>query len=183
MERKVTLSNEHWKARFVNKQYLGVWALWSDANWQNERKTLTISGFTREDVFGDGGKKTQESVATFAEIPEKLILKATNCKRIEKALGTPNPDKWVGKKIVLRIEMEKIKGQMEHVLRVSTDAADYAEQAPKKTELTLESPEFERIVQAIKSGSRTMERLKERYAVSEAVELHIVSLINAATND
>lgn len=155
----------HWKTRFTNPKYLGVAHLYeSDDTFKV--LTVTIKEYQKEPVFGSNGKTEMCNVAHFEEVEEGLILKPTNLRRIEQALGTPDPDKWVGRKITLQVEREVLpnspKGAggrkvAEPVLRVS----------PTPPVLpSLEDSRIEKLIEAIKAGTTTLEKAKQKFNIT-----------------
>lgn len=159
----------HWKMRFTNPKYLGVAHLY-EADDRFRKLSVTIDRFVeKEPVFGTNGKQELCSVAYFKEVEQGLILKPTNLRRIEQALGTPDTGKWLRKKIVLQVEQATLpttprradgsKGT-EPVLRVSTDPSDYAKPA-------LSDDRLPKLIDAIKSKTTTLESVQGKFALTE----------------
>jgi len=120
---KTTIENKnHWKSYF-DHEYVGGFSLIDmDA-------IVTIVKHTQEKVVNP--KQKTESIKFILYIKDskgehKMILNSTNAKNIEVALGTPDPEKWVGKKIQLYSERGTWFGKESDALRVR-DVAPRAE--------------------------------------------------------
>lgn len=164
-------NNLHWKVRFLNPQYLGVAHLYEGGVTEPQKLALTIKGYEIRDVVGEGGRTTKDThVMTFVETDKALILKATNLKRIAAVMQTPITDQWLGRKIVVQQEMELIKQtkQVEPVLRVSADPADYTGLAPKKEVMTQAHPKYAKMIEAIRDGKTTIDAVRGKYDIDAA---------------
>lgn len=160
-------NNLHWKARFTKPLYLGVYSLYEGGTTEPQKLALTIKGYEIRDIVGDGGKVTKDAhVMTFVETDKALILRPTNLKRIAAALQTPITDQWLGRKIILQQEMEKMPAtkSVEAVLRVSADPADYAAIAPKREAMTREHEKFAAMMEALKTGTTTLDKVQAKYS-------------------
>lgn len=103
----------HWK-KTMNPDYLGAWAL-----QPGEEPILTILGVTTEKVVGSDGKKEECTVMRYKGIgPGKMVLNVTNCKAIERALGSPFTEHWTGHQIQVYSERVKAFGGVVDALRV-----------------------------------------------------------------
>lgn len=87
----------HWKKEF-NPNYLGTWAL-----PEGKDMIVQIKDVKKEEVKNQGGTQIKP-VMYFENGVKPLVLNKTDAKAIEKALGTPYQDEWVGKKIQLYID-------------------------------------------------------------------------------
>jgi hypothetical protein len=95
--------NAHWR-KLVNKDspYLTVWDI--------EGRTplpVTIEGHAFHKVHAIGADNDEDAQVDmlflrFKGGKKELGVKVTNCTIIERVLGTPRPDEWVGKTITLR---------------------------------------------------------------------------------
>lgn len=109
----------HWK-NLSNYDYLGAYSIDGVAS----ELVLTIKDIRVEEVTGVGGIKDKCIVAVFEETDvggieiKPMILNKTNCKAIEKALGTGDVLKWVGKKITIFVTTTKYQRDIVPCLRV-----------------------------------------------------------------
>lgn len=91
----------HWKSLGDSSQYLGKQHFGPD-----EKKDVTIADL-EEKVVENAQKRTKD-VKRILYFEEKdvrpLILNSTNGKKIEKLLGTPYKEEWIGRKITLWID-------------------------------------------------------------------------------
>ena len=88
----------HWKKEY-NPKYLGVWDL-----PDGKDMIVQIKDVTHEELQNQGGKEIKP-VLSFENNVKPLILSAkVNFKALQKALGTPYEDEWVGKKIQLYVD-------------------------------------------------------------------------------
>jgi len=168
--------NTHWKARFTNPLYLGVYSLYDEGSETPKKLRLTIKGYEVADIIGEGGRVTKNAhIMAFNEIPQKLILRPTNLKRIAAILKTPLTNRWIGQQIVLQQENEynKLSKQHEDVLRVSTDQADYA--AVKLPEMHPAHEKWQGMLAAIKDGKTTLAAIKSRFTISPENEALITA--------
>ena len=112
---KTTIENKsHWKSYF-DHEYIGGFSL-TDMD-----AIVTISKYAQETVVN--AKQKTESVKFVLYVKDtkgehKMILNATNAKNIEVALRTPDPEKWIGKKIQLYSERGTWFGKESDALRV-----------------------------------------------------------------
>jgi len=86
---------KHWKD-FFNYKYAGGYFL-----DKSKDLTVVINKIVIEEVVGASGKKQDCPVCYFGGLEKPMILNKTNAKQIEKLYGESNPDKWVGKKIIV----------------------------------------------------------------------------------
>ena len=104
----------HWKKVVSDPIYLG------EADFQEgEEKTATIDHVVEAEEFMTADGKKVKAVAHFREELKPLILNATNCKNITKALGSPFFEDWVGQTIQLYIDPKvKAFGDIVSAVRV-----------------------------------------------------------------
>lgn len=105
------MSETHWKKTF-NPNYLGAYAF-----DPGEVKIVTIDYVAREDIVGAEGRTDNCLVAHLAD-EKPLILNKTNCKAIEKLLGTPYIEEWAGHRIVLQVQRVKAFGEDTDAVRI-----------------------------------------------------------------
>lgn len=103
--------HKHWKADFP-ADYLGAQHL-----TDGKDMIVQIRDVTKEWVQNQSGKE-QKVVVHFEGDVLPLILNKTNAKRIEKVVGSPYLDDWVGKKIQLYGEMVSAFGDTGLAIRV-----------------------------------------------------------------
>lgn len=110
MSEKETVT--HWK-KLTNPNYIGA------HDFQpGQELTVTIQSVSKENVKGADGKEEQCIVARLVKAQKPLILNKTNCKIIQKVLGTPYIEKWAGGKIILYVANVKAFGEMVDAIRV-----------------------------------------------------------------
>lgn len=102
----------HWK-KLTNPNYLGAYSLDN-----GEDIVLTIKNVSREMVTGVGGRQEECTVCHFVEDVKPMILNKTNCKTIEKLLGTPYIQQWSGHTIQIGSEKVSYQGDKVDALRV-----------------------------------------------------------------
>jgi len=168
--------NTHWKARFTNPLYLGVYSLYDDGSETPKKLKLTVKDYEVADIIGEGGRVTKGAhIMSFHEVPQKLILRPTNLKRIAAVLKTPLTNRWVGRQIVLQQENEynRLSKQNEDVLRVSTEPGDYA--AVVLPEIHPGHEKWEGMLAALAAGTTTVAAIKTRYSISPENEALITA--------
>ena len=102
----------HWK-KLMNKEYLGSWDV-----PESGELIGTIRTVAQEDVMGADGKKEKCIVVRFSDLPKPMILNTTNCKAIQKALGSPYMEDWQGQPIQIGVERVSAFGDVVDALRV-----------------------------------------------------------------
>lgn len=103
--------HKHWKADFP-ADYLG-----SQHLTDGKDMIVKISDVKSEWVQNQNGKE-KKLVLYFEGDVLPMILNKTNAKRIEKVVGSPYMDEWVGHKIQLYGEMVSAFGDTGLALRV-----------------------------------------------------------------
>ena len=129
------MAETHWK-KLVDTNYLGSWDI------TNGRLVLQIAKIKQERIFNQN-KNAEESctVAYFTDERYKpMILNKTNCKAMQKLIGSPYIEKWAGQRIEIKTEKVKAFGELVDALRISKNAppAETKPQTviePTKTEL------------------------------------------------
>jgi len=102
----------HWKKNF-NYEYLGSYSL-----KPGEDMTVTIERTTMQMVKNTNGKEEECFVCYFKDAPKPMVLNKTNCKIIEKVLGSPHVEDWVGSQVLLYSAEVSAFGSMVDALRV-----------------------------------------------------------------
>lgn len=106
----------HWK-KLKNPDYIGAYAF-----APGEEKIGTISKATEETVTNPEGKKTDCLVVHFTQPDLKpLIVNSTNARAIEKLLGSPYIEDWIGSSIVLVVRKIKAFGEQVDAVRVKME--------------------------------------------------------------
>lgn len=89
----------HWR-KLQDKPYLGRWDF-----MPGEELLLTIKSVGSGEVYDENTGKTKEKEIIYFEEPYKpMLVNTTNNMTIEKVLGSPFIQDWIGKKIYLRVE-------------------------------------------------------------------------------
>lgn len=93
----------HWK-NLTNYNYLGAYSLEAEPSGE---VVLTIKSIKSDLVTTEGGKQDKCLVADFVEkqvgsvIVKPMIFNKTNCKTIQKILGSGEVENWIGKQIIV----------------------------------------------------------------------------------
>jgi hypothetical protein len=151
------MQTTHWK-KLTNPNYLGSYSL-----NPGEDLTVKIIRVQKELVTGSGGEK-EECIVASLENQKPLILNKTNCKTIEKLVGSPYIEDWSGKKITLYAEKVKAFGEVVDALRVRKQVADDRE------ELTPTSNRWTGAVEALVNGKCDMNLIKRNFKLDKANE-------------
>ena len=96
-----------WKSKFPSK--------WLKAADLDGPRLVTIKEVQDEDVAGDGLEKP---VAYFHGETKGLGLNVTNCRTLEKILGTDDVDRWIGKTVVIFKTETDYKGERVDCIRI-----------------------------------------------------------------
>lgn len=142
----------HWK-KLRNPLYLGAY----DFD-QNEERTVTIEKVIIEDVKGPDGKSEQCTVV-YLKDSKPFICNATNAKAISKAIGSPYIEDWQNKPITLFTQKIRAFGEVVDALRCKA--------AKPKQLPSLNQERFDKAIEAIKSGSYSVEKLKAEYSLTK----------------
>lgn len=163
MANEKTGTKTHWK-QLTNPNYIGAYSLESGKDLE-----VQILKVTKEMVKGEGGKQDECTIATLKD-QKPMILNVTNCKTIAKLFETPYIEEWAGKKITLFKSITKLKGEDVECLRIR-------DKKPEQTKpiLSPSNPNWAKAIQAVKSGSYTIEQLKLKYEISEEIKEQILN--------
>lgn len=101
----------HWK-KLTNTNYFGSWDI-----EDGKDMIVRITEVRQETVTNQQGRE-ELIVAHLDGGLKPLILNKTNCKAIEKALGTPIIENWAGRKIQLYTEKVAAFGEITDAVRV-----------------------------------------------------------------
>lgn len=124
---------------------------------------VTIERAVKEMV--QNGDKKEEAMVIYLKGHKPMIVNSTNAKAISKALNSPFIEDWIGKEITLYVAKIKAFGEFVDALRVKTITA--IKQLPQ---LEINTPNFEAVLKALKSGNFTIEQVKSKYQVNELVQ-------------
>lgn len=125
----------HWK-NLADYNYMGAYSF----DGKGIELVLTIKSVFQDKVTAPGGKIDVCIVASFEEEEvdgvkiKPMILNKTNCKAIEKALGTGDIEEWIGKRIVVFETTTKWQREYVPCLRIKDTPA------PKKLKATTPAP-------------------------------------------
>ena len=85
------------------------------ADLDSEEPVFTIKSF-RTELVAEG--EPSKPVLYFEEVAKGLVLNKTNGRIIERIVGSPETDEWIGKKIQLYTAMVEFKGDMVEAIRI-----------------------------------------------------------------
>ena len=156
METKTKL--HHWKA-LTNPLYLGSYDF-----QQNEERTVTVKDVKREMVKGQEGTE-EHTIVHFVEAYKPMIMNATNSKMLTNLSGSPYVEKWIGTSFKLVVVKIKAFGEFIDALRIKSEKV-----TKLLPELVLDSPNFVKVKEAIKSGKFTMEQVESKYKLTAEVK-------------
>ena len=106
------MSKTNWK-KLADKSYFGSWDI------DDEDLVLTIKSITQESVKNpQTGKEDLCIIARWVEDYKPMILNVTNCKAIEKALGSSYIEDWANHQIALFKTNISVAGEMVECVRV-----------------------------------------------------------------
>ena len=160
METKTKL--HHWKA-LTNPLYLGSYDF-----QPGEERIVTVKDVKREMVKGQEGTE-EHTIVHFTEGYKPMIMNATNSKMLTNLSGSPYVEKWIGTSFKLVIVKIKAFGEFIDALRIKSEKV-----VKTLPELTLDSPNFIKVKDAIKNGKATIEQVESKYKLSKEVRDAIV---------
>jgi len=154
MEKQLT----HWK-KLQNPLYLGSYDF-----QPNEERTVTVKDVKREMVKGQEGTE-EHTIVHFVEAYKPMIMNATNSKMLTNLSGSPYVEKWIGTSFKLVVVKIKAFGEFIDALRIKSEKV-----TKLLPELVLDSANFVKVKEAIKSGKFTMEQVESKYKLSTEVK-------------
>ena len=154
MEKQLT----HWK-KLQNPLYLGSYDF-----QPNEERTVTVKDVKREMVKGPDGSE-EETILYFVENYKPMIMNATNSKMLTKLSESPYVEKWIGISFKLVVVKIKAFGEFMDALRIKSEKV-----VKLLPELVLDSANFVKVKEAIKSGKFTIEQVESTYKLSKEVK-------------
>jgi hypothetical protein len=158
MEKQLT----HWK-KLQNPLYLGSYDF-----QPGEERIVTVKDVKREMVKGQEGTE-EHTIVHFTEGYKPMIMNATNSKMLTNLSGSPYVEKWIGTSFKLVIVKIKAFGEFIDALRIKSEKV-----VKTLPELTLDSPNFIKVKDAIKNGKATIEQVESKYKLSEEVRNAII---------
>ena len=164
------MAKTHWK-KLRNPDYIGAYAI--DPGTE---PVYTIKLVRNEMVVGADGKKEECTVMHFHENVKPMILNATNAKTVAKMVGSDYVEEWQGHRVQLFCAQVKAFGDTVEALRIRPKEPKAAN-APKP-DFTPSTPNWEKAVQALRDGATSLEKIREKYTLSDA---HAVIMIEQAT--
>ena len=154
MEKQLT----HWK-RLQNPTYLGSYDF-----QPGEERIVTVKDVKREMVKGQDGTE-EHTIVHFVEGYKPMIMNATNSKMLTNLSGSPYVEKWIGTSFKLVVVKIKAFGEFIDALRIKSEKV-----TKLLPELVLDSANFVKVKEAIKSGKFTMEQVESKYKLSPEVK-------------
>ena len=109
------MDKTHWK-KLTNPDYLGAYSLASGDGY--EEKIVKITMVRQEKVTGPDGKQEMCMVAHLADGLKPMILNRTNCKAIEKVVGSSFIEDWAGHCVTVYVAKVKAFGEVVDALRI-----------------------------------------------------------------
>lgn len=158
MEKQLT----HWK-KLQNPLYLGSYDF-----QPGEERIVTVKDVKREMVKGQEGTE-EHTIVQFTEGYKPMIMNATNSKMLTNLSGSPYVEKWIGTSFKLVIVKIKAFGEFIDALRIKSEKV-----VKTLPELTLDSPNFIKVKDAITSGKATIEQVESKYKLSKEVRDAII---------
>lgn len=125
----------HWRKLYDNK-YLGAWNLWSDPKGRYVEIRAKIARVSDDVVIGEMGRKSRpvqlHLLSRKGPFPAPMIVSKTSGKTLEILFG-PRPADWVGKEIVLFVEIKKkVQKGTGAVLAIKRDGGGRDEELPEQ---------------------------------------------------
>lgn len=158
MEKQLT----HWK-KLQNPLYLGSYDF-----QPGEERIVTVKDVKREMVKGQEGTE-EHTIVHFTEGYKPMIMNATNSKMLTNLSGSPYVEKWIGTSFKLVTVKIKAFGEFIDALRIKSEKV-----VKTLPELTLDSPNFIKVKDAITSGKATIEQVETKYKLSKEVRDAII---------
>lgn len=164
----------HWRS-LQNPNYTGHYTLLEMG--VNELEVL-ITRVTKEPVL-DANGQSKMATLLYMEGLKPLWLNTTNQKTIERVLGTPFVQEWVGKKITLYVDKVKIESYtgLASVEDMFVDAIRVREFATKNDAelLTKDHPKFMRIKHGLMQKSVTIQQIMSKYRFDDETKEMLLS--------
>lgn len=152
------MEKTHYK-KLRNVNYIGSYELMTGG--EPKDMVVTITKAVKELV--QNGDKKEECMVVYLKNQKPFIVNSANAKSISTALGTPYIEDWVGKSITLFVSRIKAFGDWHDALRVRKEAP----KEPTKEDLNPKHEKWQVAIDAIKSGSTTIESIQKKYNVND----------------
>ena len=149
----------HFK-KLRNPNYIGSYELMVGES--SIELNVTIEKAVKEIV--QNVDKKEEAMVIYLKGHKPMIVNSTNAKNISKALNSPYIEDWVGKEITLYVAKIRAFGENVDALRVKTVTS--IKQLPN---LEPNTPNFDAVKKALLGGNYTIEQVKTKYNVTDAV--------------
>lgn len=160
----------HFK-KMNNPNYLGSYSLATGENEKGEptysELVVEIEKVVNENVIDPATRKEEQCVVAYLKGNKPMILNATNQKMIADVVGSPYIERWAGKKITLYVAKVKAFGSIHDALRVRSEPPKKASSSNPRVDVTDKSA-LEKMKVALSSGAWTLNKLKEKYDLTEA---------------
>jgi len=148
----------HYK-KLRNPNFIGSYELMNGG--EPIRLVVEIIGASKDQV--QNGDKKEEAMVLKLKNQKPMIVNSTNAKAIEKALGSPYIEDWVGKRITLCVKKIRAFGESVDALRVE----NVAPAEPGKQDLNPNHEKWEGAKQALKDKKTTIEAIQNTYHVND----------------
>lgn len=155
----------------MNTDYIGSWDF-----IKNEKKVLTVKEVVQKMVFNPNKNRDENSVILyFSNHPCGMFLNTTNKKMLIKLFGTSETEKYVGKNIGLITKLIKVRGEDIEAVRIDSVLPTSTPSAPPKEKVVMDKDHkgWDAMLEAVKSGTYTANKLRESYTISDDVLLII----------
>jgi len=167
---------KHWKS-LRDDRFIGSHTLIERGLKELE---VTIIDVKKETLQSIGFNARQQDVTlAYLEGEKPLWLNKINQQTIERVLKTPFVKNWSGQKITLFVDRVKVTDiAIANIEDMFVDALRVREFSTKDTAETLDlfHPKWERIIQALKAKSITIEQLKSKYVFDKSIELELLDI-------
>ena len=141
---------------------------------------VTIKEYKTENFFSPSKKRKEDhAILYFNELKKGMVVNSRKAQAIERILGTPLMEEWVGKTLTIFSQDEKHFGIVYPVITVKRGEK-------KKSVLTPEHKRWNVAVEKIASGETDMKAIKKSFQVSKVVETKLmneVELLKASKDE
>lgn len=142
---------------FQDDKYLGSHNLEKEGKY--ESLVVTIENIYVGDFLSQGGKEKRPFVK-LKEFEKPMVINRTNFKRLENFFNSFDPQKFVGKQIVLGVENVSSPEGIVPALRFSTRPLPVI-QKPQLPDAALP-----KAIEGIQSGKQSIEKIESKYSLS-----------------
>ena len=153
----------HFK-KLRNPNYVGSWDL-ADNDGNYVDKIVTIAE-TKKEMVHDGKGGQEECTVVKLKETKPMVANATNLRMISKITGSPYIEDWIGEQIMLTVQKVKAFGEYHDAIRVKKPVVS--------AKPTLQNDAIPKVIDSIKAGSYTIEKLKQNYTVTNE-QLQIIN--------